>query len=782
MGSKFDAFVDESTKKLMDIMASPDIDDTEKQLIAEALSKEMELHLNDDGNLKDIEYIIGSVSARYIDEQLGKLMTKTELTESDYKKAIIICSRQSIILKQFKDNSWDLDELHFRNIKECEEEFQSRMENYSITTRISNLDQKLDQFIKVAECELSLQACASCITLLEELSKAIDESKKRRLSLPVINNKDIKKTSKRVTTLMRNAEKKEELHEKISEIDAKIYGLDTLQNSTEQQWDDIIALCHQLNGLFAECKKNQWNIPDIRYTTTNHVVNKYKHYQVMKALDKEISINRENFMNSKQYKLLVDNCNKQQNNIKSCKQNNWDVPVLVNAHPGELLQIATIEKGKKDKAKKFKRKMILFAACAIALFILGLFGIHKYREGKIQIPFDAEYAIGQECDDVVAELEKAGFEKITTRFDTSGWLEPNTVMGVSIDNKQQYGKGSYCKPDVTVVVTYSSDDRVRVTDLLSGWDKKDYSELSQDLKDVGFTKITTKETETYDQNKDNLVAGLNLNYSYYETGECYLPKTAPIEICYYSLRINTGNSNAEFWGLDYKVVEENFINDGFTNVQTQKVETGWQKGNTVVEVTINNKTDYAGTDAFSPDAKVVIKYSSNNRVDITTVLSGWENKEYTSIQNSLKQKGFTEVTVKEKATTTKTQNKKIASISMNNEKFKNGDCYLQKTAPVVIEYYVLEITPGTPADEIEGMNYTDVVEKLKEKGFSNITLKRANDITLGWINKEGEIKKITIDGNKDFEESDKFRYDAEIVIVVHTYKNKGCEDITIIEK
>ena len=63
-------------------------------------------------------------------------------------------------------------------------------------------------------------------------------------------------------------------------------------------------------------------------------------------------------------------------------------------------------------------------------------------------------------------------------------------------------------------------------------------------------------------------------------------------------------------------------------------------------------------------------------------------------------------------------------------------------------------------------------------GFSNIRLQRANDLVTGWISKEGTIKTITMNGRNDFSASDSFKYDTEIIIVVHTFKNKGCEDIT----
>jgi hypothetical protein len=93
--------------------------------------------------------------------------------------------------------------------------------------------------------------------------------------------------------------------------------------------------------------------------------------------------------------------------------------------------------------------------------------------------------------------------------------------------------------------------------------------------------------------------------------------------------------------------------------------------------------------------------------------------------------------------------------------------------------YVLQLAIGRSADDIEDEHYTDIVAWLKGLGFTNITLKRTNDLITGWINPEGSIKSITINGNGNFDENARFDYDSEIVIIVYTFKNKGCTDITI---
>lgn len=74
--------------------------------------------------------------------------------------------------------------------------------------------------------------------------------------------------------------------------------------------------------------------------------------------------------------------------------------------------------------------------------------------------------------------------------------------------------------------------------------------------------------------------------------------------------------------------------------------------------------------------------------------------------------------------------------------------------------------------------YYELKSRLESMGFQNVKLLRGNDLITGWKNPPGSIKKITVNGVDGFSAADTFDYDAEIVIVVHTFKRKGCEDIT----
>lgn len=70
-----------------------------------------------------------------------------------------------------------------------------------------------------------------------------------------------------------------------------------------------------------------------------------------------------------------------------------------------------------------------------------------------------------------------------------------------------------------------------------------------------------------------------------------------------------------------------------------------------------------------------------------------------------------------------------------------------------------------------GVNYQEVEEKFEDMGFTNIKSVPKEDLITGWINKEGETDKITIN-NDSFKKDEIFSEDAEVVITYHSFKEK----------
>lgn len=789
MGINFDAYVDESTKRITEILSS-DIDEEEKNVIISALTDEMSYNIGTKDSLSDSEFLMDNASISYIDRKLSTILSDVDLTQREYDKALRLCNRQRDYLALFSEKKWPLPALKHSNVEECMATIKRTQDMGSLTARILQIDKHIDETAGIAETELSVAACDEVFSYLDEMSSTLELCKKKKVSVPHLNNSDTKKIYKRIAAVRKTAEQKEVLHQSSFDLDEKISNLVSLRESTSTQWQEVITLCQKQSSLLDECTKKRWPLPKLSNNILGAITARYSHYISMEKVDRAISAATNSLSSNRQYKQYELDCAQQIKNIETCLENGWPIPRLINADPATLKTQAANDKARKDKAAKIKRRVIGAAIGALLILGLVLFAVIKSHEGKIQIPFDASYPVGLECDDVIAELKNAGFVNIKKAPENSGWLPSNQVLGVDVDNSGKYEKGTYVTPDVSVIIRCSSDGRKDVSRILSNWQSQYYSDLTEALKSAGFTNVTTTAVDTSDQSKDQFVSELSLNELPYTNGYCYLPTTAPIEISYYTLKIGISNDNAKFVGQDYQTVVEGLKKDGFTNVQAEQVLNGWAKGNTVVDVTINNSTSYSESDTYAPDVKIVVKYSSNDRINATKCFTNLAQKDYQDLQSALKSLGFTNITVKEKVTTSKANNHRVASITLNKETFTGGDCYLQKTAPIAIEYYRLMITTNKSDDDYEKYeNYKDLQDFLKTQGFTNIELQRSDDLSRAkewgvwfWSVPEGSIKNIIIDGVEDFGSAESFYFDSKIEIVVNTYKGKGCEDIKVIAK
>ena len=781
MDLSFGEYLEKGTQKILEIVSSTSVSDEEKTSIIEAFSEELSNNIGNVGNLKDYELLAYEVSIKYIDGKISGVLANANATNEDYDSAISLCARQKSLIEEFHNKGWNLSGIANTNVDSCMEELRKRQDSTSLVDKIVDEDRKITNLIQQAQETLSVNLCEAANAAVDALEKDLELAKLKKTKVPAIDNKDLKKARKKVEDIKSIAGKKESLHSNLFEIDGQIYSLISSNAASQEQWYGILDACRRESDLLNECRRNNWPIPSLRCGNPDDIAGKYSHYIEMRKLDELLASERDSLTTNKQYKNFYANCNKQKENFDVCSRNGWDIPLLTIKDPQELLNTVHVEKRKKDTAKKWKNRFILGGIAAFCILILSIFGVLKYREGKVQIPFDSTYVVGQNLKDVKNELQNAGFSNITEKQDSSGWLESGKVISVSIDNSDSYTKGKYLKPEVSVVITSSSQGRKYVTNILEDWQNTDYETVKQLLEKEGFTNITVEEVVTSEKEKADLVAAISLNNEVYTNEHCYLPTNAPINITYYAFKIGIGNDSSQFIGQDYEAVVDSLKESGFTNVQTQKITTGWAKGKSVIGVTVNNVDTYSSNEIFDPDVKIVVKYSSDDRKDATATVENWQTQKYDQLQSALKAKGFTNISTSAVVTEDKSKNHLVSKLTINSEEFVAGDCFIQSSAAIKIEYYVLSITIGSSASDFEGCQYTDVVEQLKALGFTNIKLLRANNLINGWITKEGSIKSITINGNGDFEATYKYQYDSEIVIVVNTFKDKGCTDITEVD-
>lgn len=86
------------------------------------------------------------------------------------------------------------------------------------------------------------------------------------------------------------------------------------------------------------------------------------------------------------------------------------------------------------------------------------------------------------------------------------------------------------------------------------------------------------------------------------------------------------------------------------------------------------------------------------------------------------------------------------------------------------------IHPPVSADGCEGMMYDEVAAQFEKAGFTNIEYEIIDDLITGWLTKDGEVEKVTVDGKSDFGTGDYFDESSAVIISYHTFPTEDEPD------
>ena len=73
------------------------------------------------------------------------------------------------------------------------------------------------------------------------------------------------------------------------------------------------------------------------------------------------------------------------------------------------------------------------------------------------------------------------------------------------------------------------------------------------------------------------------------------------------------------------------------------------------------------------------------------------------------------------------------------------------------------------SSEVSSSNYQDMVTQFKGAGFTNVSTKEIDDLILGWLTEDGQVKEVSIGGKTSFSTSDSFAADAPVVVGYHIF-------------
>ena len=82
------------------------------------------------------------------------------------------------------------------------------------------------------------------------------------------------------------------------------------------------------------------------------------------------------------------------------------------------------------------------------------------------------------------------------------------------------------------------------------------------------------------------------------------------------------------------------------------------------------------------------------------------------------------------------------------------------------------------SSEMSSSNYQDMVTQFKGAGFTSVSTKEIDDLILGWLTEDGQVKEVSIGGKTSFSTSDSFVSDAPVVVSYHTFPKKKEKEST----
>jgi len=132
-----------------------------------------------------------------------------------------------------------------------------------------------------------------------------------------------------------------------------------------------------------------------------------------------------------------------------------------------------------------------------------------------------------------------------------------------------------------------------------------------------------------------------------------------------------------------------------------------------------------------------------------------------------------------------TKEGQVVSISINGqEDFKAGEWYA-RNAKLLVRYYKPkteeeiaiehsgQIRVPDAAKKYIGREYSQVVNELKDVGFTNVLIDCQQNVKKSWLTKDGSISRITIGGDAEFEKGDWYQPESVVRILYYDFSGQN---------
>lgn len=398
---------------------------------------------------------------------------------------------------------------------------------------------------------------------------------------------------------------------------------------------------------------------------------------------------------------------------------------------GGLIVALLLHNGKIKCNKKWLKHLVLAFAIIITALNISSYswfdGIGSNEQifdtfVKVDIPYSAADCVGKDKDTVRNDFSLSGFSNISeeviedleiTETDKYGLVE-----SVSINEMTDFEGNKKVKSSSEVVIKYHSYKRVSIP--LSAEEAKsmDIESILKAFEEAGFVDITTD--EEYNLDPDTTMVDFENRISI--DGISLLEKDVKIPLNA-DIRIVTHRPYEKY---TLKVVVDFIPNLLFSTYD--------------VKFEIDNYTE-----TLTHGKDVEFEY----RLKQGKYTLSFKSTESSSVKGTVEidLTGDTEAAYK---------------ISCHSDKVSVETEYVENKGAVGENEAMI---PASALD-CKYENYKDIEKVFKNAGFTNIKTEILYDIVLGWTN-EGEVEKVSINGETDFQRGDVFAKDAAIVITYH---------------
>ena len=447
-----------------------------------------------------------------------------------------------------------------------------------------------------------------------------------------------------------------------------------------------------------------------------------------------------------------------------------------------------------------KIKYIILSGVIVALIVAAvLIVVQVKHRGKLRMPMSVSSYCGIQYDYVEKLLQDAGFSDITSEVIMTLSKDQQSRRGevtqVSIGGTTAFRRGQWFPKDTSVVIHYLDIDPAREKDIqipMSSDECSDmtYSAVIIKLIDAGFSDITL--VPQYDFKKsDGFKPDMILSISIAGNERFSRSFVSPNS----DIRITYCAQKHEYIGEKYQDVEAALRSMGFFTVNLipmNDLQPNQLKKTDVVESVSIGRFEWSDAKEYNLSSPIYIKYHSEQQaaegqIKLSLSSKELEGENYQEVVKVLTEMGFSNVQIKALEDLSRDvfrQDGEVKTISINGEtKFSSGSI-VDANGEVIVSYHSLKpvSTPAPTAvptetqisvmlssKELSGKNYSDVLNILKEMGFTNIRSVGLGDLKKGWLYKEGNVKTVSIGDATKFSVGDIFEKDVEVVISYHSF-------------